>query len=82
MNNFHQQETRQVLPRFITIATAVRLTTLSRSTLHRLRSTGRLKTIKVGSRVLIDASFIEDLRSSASKSTEAHVSKRISDETL
>ena len=55
-------QTQAVTPKFLTIKTVCQLTSLSRSTLFRHIKNGKIAHVKYGSRVLISASFLDELK--------------------
>jgi len=56
------QELQVVAPRFLSIKTVCELTSLSRSTLFRHIRAGKVGHVKVGTRVLVSASFLDELK--------------------
>jgi len=61
-NSSHLQEPKAIEPRFLPIKTVCQLTSLSRSTLFRHIKSGKIAHVKVGTRVLVPASFLEELK--------------------
>ena len=61
-NSFQAQEQQTVMPRFLPIKTVCQLTSLSRSTLFRHIKEGKIAHVKYGARVLISASFLDELK--------------------
>jgi len=56
------QEPKPITPQFLPIKTVCQLTSLSRSTLFRHIKNGKIAHVKVGTRVLVPASFLEELK--------------------
>jgi excisionase family DNA binding protein len=61
-NSLQTQEPQAVAPRFLPVKTVCQLTSLSRSTLFRHIKNGKVAHVKVGSRVLVAASFLDELK--------------------
>jgi len=55
-------QTQAVAPMWLPIKTVCQLTSLSRSTIHRHIKSGRIISAKFGARVLIAASFLDELK--------------------
>ena len=56
------QDSQYTGPRFITIAEVMKKTTLSRPTVCRHIKNGTIPAVKIGSRVIIDAEFLDRLK--------------------
>jgi len=61
-NSLQTQEPQIIAPRFLSISQVVKLTSLSRSTLCRKIKGGKIPHVKIGSRVLVAASFLDELK--------------------
>lgn len=70
-NSFQTQESQSIGPMWLSIKTVCRLTGLSRSTVSRQVKCGAAKSTKVGSRVLVAASYLEGLQSRTNKEVRA-----------
>jgi excisionase family DNA binding protein len=61
-NSLQTQKPQTVTPQFLPIKTVCQLTSLSRSTLFRHIKSGKIAHVKVGTRVLVSASLLEQLK--------------------
>jgi excisionase family DNA binding protein len=68
-----QRKSEAVLPKFLTIAELVAATKISRQTISRKLKSGEIPHTKLGSRILIPASFLFDLE----KDAWAGISERV-----
>ena len=66
-NTLQVQESRPVMPKFLSIREVAKYTTLSRSSLCRLIKNGAIPFVKVGSRILISTTYLEGLKVKANK---------------
>ncbi|MCL2443700.1 MAG: excisionase family DNA-binding protein [Treponema sp.] len=63
MDNLLQtQEAQIVAPRFLSISQVVKFTSLSRSTICRHIKNRRIPHVKMGTRVLVAVSFLDELK--------------------
>jgi excisionase family DNA binding protein len=62
-----------VLPKFLTIAELVAATKISRQTISRKIKLGEIPHVKMGSRILIPASFLVDLENMAWSTTKQRI---------
>ena len=61
-NSLETQESQYSGPRFLTIKEFMERTTLSRPTICRHIKSGTIPAVKIGSRVIIDAEFLDQLK--------------------
>jgi len=56
------QEAQIIAPKFLSISQVVKITSLSRSTICRYIKNGKIPHVKMGTRVLVAVSFLDELK--------------------
>jgi len=64
---------KTALPKFLTIAELIAATKISRQTISRKLKLGEIPHVKMGSRILIPASFLIDLENAAWSTTKQRI---------